>query len=124
LVAEGLLAKPETKKTLGIKAINLWLRFKIYEAMDILKNLKGSNENKVKRGKVGEAYAGYKFPGSNLPSLLRECCKTIGQGEEDIADYIDMIEEKNKAEVEQVFYKEPEQEPEPITYNPDKSVGE
>jgi hypothetical protein len=52
--------------------------------------------------------------------LLRECCKTIGQGEEDIADYVDMIEEKNKAEVEQAFYKEPE----PITYNPDKSVEE
>jgi hypothetical protein len=34
-IAEGLLNKPEVSKMLGVKLINFWLLFKIYETLDI-----------------------------------------------------------------------------------------
>lgn len=42
-LSESLILTPESRKLLGIKALNLWLQFKIYEVLDILRNLKNSN---------------------------------------------------------------------------------
>jgi hypothetical protein len=121
-LAEALLTHSETRKTLGIKIIHLWLQFKIYEVLDIHTNPKGNSENKEKRKKVGETFRGYNFTGSDLLSLLKACCTIIEQGTEDTQDMADMIVKGRGSELEQVFYKEPEPEPEPVSYNPDKSI--
>jgi hypothetical protein len=46
------MAYPDAGELLNKKIILLWLQFKVYDVLDILKNLKGSNENKEKRRKV------------------------------------------------------------------------
>ena len=96
----------------------LWLQFKIFDVMGILKNLNGSTENQQKRKKIAETIAAYKFPGSNLEDLLRQCFSAISQKEEDIEDLISMIKEKKGESIVSLAFKEAEPEPEPIIVVP------
>jgi hypothetical protein len=73
-----LIDNSEINGFLGERGARLWLQFKIFEAMEILRNIKGSPENKKKRRRVAEVIASHNCAGSNLEDLLRECCSAIG----------------------------------------------
>jgi hypothetical protein len=63
---------------LGERGARLWLQFKIYDVMDILRNMKGgSTQNKEKRRRVAETIASHNFAGSNLEDLLKHCCSVL-----------------------------------------------
>ncbi len=60
-IVQKLSLDPEFKAALGSKILSLWLKYKIYEALDILR---GADVNK--RNTVLNIIEGYQFSGSSL----------------------------------------------------------
>jgi hypothetical protein len=98
-IVQKLSLDADFKAALGKKIIALWLKYKIFETLDILR---GTEENKRKT--VINIIEGFKFAGSSLQGLLRACITAIQGNLEELNDMKDMIVEGGREEeVNQLF---------------------
>ena len=112
-VIQALLSSPDMVKNVGRKLSSLWLQFKLFQELGIHTNKPA--DNKQKRKAVKSAFVAYNSAGSNLVGLLMDCTRAAGEemGEQEINDLIDMIGTKPGVDLPGLFYKEPENDPNP-----------
>jgi hypothetical protein len=80
---EKLSLNPEFKAVLGKKILIIWLKYKIFDALDILKGSEAT-----KRMKVSEAIGKFDLDSSdaNIDELIRICMSSIEADEADLLD--------------------------------------
>jgi hypothetical protein len=97
----ALSINSESKSILGRKLLILWIRYKLFDIMNIFKSAET-----VKRNKITEFLAKYDFDKKNIKDFLIETFKIAGEdiALEEITDYQDMIMEgREPGDLEIIF---------------------